>query len=95
MTGIQFVTDENGGKVGILIDLKTTPPPLGRWDGFVSESRRKEKRIPYEQYRAAHARARHIASVHDRLRQLVLPCLDRLLRNLLPQRNRVKRLVLR
>jgi len=31
------------------------------WDGFVSESRRKEKGIPYEQYRASRlkrARAR-------------------------------------
>src|ERR1035438_5629916 len=54
MTGIQFVTDEKGRKVGVLIDLKKHGAIWEDfWDGFVSESRRKEKGIPYEQYRAA------------------------------------------
>jgi hypothetical protein len=54
MTGIQFVTDEKGRKVGVLIDLKKHGAIWqDSWDGFVSESRRKEKGIPYEQYRAA------------------------------------------
>ena len=54
MSGIQFVTDEKGRKVGVLIDLKKHGPVWEAfWDGFVSESRRKEKSIPYEQYRVA------------------------------------------
>jgi len=53
MTGIQFVTDEQGRKVGVLIDLrKHRAIREDFWDGLVSESRRKEKAIPYEQYRA-------------------------------------------
>lgn len=54
MGGIQFLTDEKGRKVGVLIDLKKHGA-IWRdfWDGLVSESRRKEKSIPYEQYRAA------------------------------------------
>lgn len=54
MSGIQFVTDEKGRKVGVLIDLKKTWRYLGGLlDGLVSESRRNEKSIPYEQYRAS------------------------------------------
>jgi hypothetical protein len=57
MTGIQFVTDEKGRKVGVLIDLKKH---RALWedfsDGLISESRRKEKGIPYEQYRANRAK---------------------------------------
>jgi hypothetical protein len=54
MSGIQFVTDEKGHKVGVLIDLKKHGAIWEDfWDGLVSESRRKEKGIPYEQYRAA------------------------------------------
>ncbi len=49
MTGIQFVTDEKGRRTAVLIDLKKH---RAIWDGFVSESRRQEKGIPYEQYRA-------------------------------------------
>jgi hypothetical protein len=53
MTGIQFVTDEKGRKVAVQIDLKKHK---ALWedieDGLISESRRKEKGIPYEQYRA-------------------------------------------
>jgi hypothetical protein len=53
MSGIQFVTDENGRKVGVLIDLKKHGAIWEDfWDGLVSESRRKEKGVPYEQYRA-------------------------------------------
>ena len=54
MTGIQFVTDEKGRKVAVQIDLKKYGAIWEDfWDGLVSESRRKEKGIPYEQYRAS------------------------------------------
>ena len=54
MTGIQFITDEKGRKIGVLIDLKKHAAIWEDfWDGYVSESRRKEKGIPYEQYRAS------------------------------------------
>jgi hypothetical protein len=54
MSGIQFVTDAKGRKVGVLIDLKKHGAIWEDfWDGLISESRRKEKGIPYEQYRAA------------------------------------------
>jgi hypothetical protein len=54
MSGIQFVTDEKGRKVGVLIDLKKHGAIWEDfWDGLISESRRKEKGIPYEQYRAS------------------------------------------
>jgi len=54
MIGIEFVTDEQGRKVGVLIDLKKHGAIWEDfWDGLVSESRRKEKGIPYEQYRTA------------------------------------------
>jgi len=50
MTGIQFVTDEKGRKVGVLIDLKTHG---AFWEDFskalISEARHKEQGIPYEQ----------------------------------------------
>ncbi len=53
MTGIQFVTDEKGRRVGVLIDLKKHGAVWEDFrDGLISESRRKEKSIPYEQYRA-------------------------------------------
>ena len=53
MTGIQFVTDEKGRRTAVLIDLKKHRAIWEDfWDGLVSESRRKEKGIPYEQYRA-------------------------------------------
>jgi hypothetical protein len=52
MTGIQYVTDEKGRKVGVLIDLKTHKAVWEDFhDGLISESRRKEKAIPYQQYR--------------------------------------------
>ena len=53
MTGIQYVTDEKGRKVGVLIDLKKHRAVWEDfWDGLVSESRLKEKGLLYEQYRA-------------------------------------------
>ncbi|HEV3041483.1 MAG TPA: hypothetical protein VHA33_27215 [Candidatus Angelobacter sp.] len=53
MTGIQFVTDDKGRKVAVQIDLKKYGSILEDfWDGLVSESRRSERSIPYEQYRA-------------------------------------------
>ena len=53
MTGIQFVTDERGCKVAVQIDLRKHGAIWEDfWDGLVSESRRKEKSVPYEQYRA-------------------------------------------
>jgi hypothetical protein len=54
MSGIQFVTDEKGRKVGVLIDLKKHGAVWEDfWDGLVSESRRKEKGISYGLYRAS------------------------------------------
>ncbi len=54
MDGIQFVTDEKGRKVAVQIDLKKHAAVLeDLWDGLIVESRRKEKSVPYEQYRAA------------------------------------------
>jgi len=53
MTGIQFVTDEKGRRTAVLIDLKKHRAVWEDfWDGMVSESRRKERSIPYEEYRA-------------------------------------------
>jgi hypothetical protein len=53
MSGIQFVTDEKGRKVGVLIDLKKHGAIWEDfWDGLVSESRRKEKGIPLEKIKA-------------------------------------------
>jgi hypothetical protein len=60
MSGIRFVIDGKGRKVGVLVDLKKHGAIwMDFWDGLVSESRRKEKGVPYEQYRATrlkHAR---------------------------------------
>ena len=47
MTGVQFVTDDKGRKVAVLIDLKKHGVRLQDfWDGLISEKRRKEKGIP-------------------------------------------------
>jgi hypothetical protein len=44
MTGIQFVTNDKGRKVAVLIDLKKHGARLqDLWDGLVSESRRRGK----------------------------------------------------
>jgi len=57
MTGIQFITDEKGRKTAAVIDLKKHK---ALWeeieDGLISESRRKEKGVPYEEYRATRLR---------------------------------------
>jgi hypothetical protein len=53
MRGIQFVIDDTGRKVAVLLDLKRPGPVVEDLvDGLVSESRRDEKSIPYERYRA-------------------------------------------
>ncbi len=53
MTGIRFVVDEKGRRVAVQIDLKKHGAIWEEiWDGLVSESRRKEKSVPYEQHRA-------------------------------------------
>lgn len=45
--------NEKGRKVAVQIDLKRHGAIWEDfWDGLISESRRKEKSIPYEQYRA-------------------------------------------
>jgi hypothetical protein len=60
MSGTQFVTDEKGRKVGVLIDLKKRGAVLEDfWDGLVSESRREEKAVPYERYRASRLKCTH------------------------------------
>jgi hypothetical protein len=52
MSGIQFVTDDKGRKTAVLIDLKKHGALWEDfWDGLVSESRRHEKTIPYQEYR--------------------------------------------
>jgi hypothetical protein len=53
MTGVQFVTDDKGRKVAVLIDLKKHGSRLEDfWDGLISESRRKEVGIPLEKVKA-------------------------------------------
>src|SRR5215472_8736266 len=53
MTGIQFLTDEKGRKVAAVIDLKKH---RALWediqDVLVSQSRKHEKRIPWEKVKA-------------------------------------------
>ena len=62
MNGIQFVTDGKGRKVAVQIDLKKHGALLEEfWDGLISESRRREKTIPYEQYRAKRRQRRSVA----------------------------------
>jgi glucose-6-phosphate isomerase len=53
MTGIQFVINDKGRKTAVLIDLKKHRALWEDfWDGLVSESRGKERSIPYQEYRA-------------------------------------------
>jgi hypothetical protein len=58
MTGIQFTTDAKGRKTAVVIDLRKHRAP---WedieDGLISESRRKERSVPYEEYRASRLEA--------------------------------------
>jgi len=57
MTGIPFVTDAKGRKVAVQINLIRYGAMLEDFgDGLISESRRKEKSIPYEEYRAKRLR---------------------------------------
>jgi hypothetical protein len=53
MTGIQYVTDENGRKIAVQIDLKKHAE---LWqdieDVLISRSRRHEKRIPLDKVKA-------------------------------------------
>ena len=59
MTGIQFITDDKGRKTAAVIDLKKHKAVWEDfWDGLVSESRRKEKGIPYEQYKESRMKKR-------------------------------------
>jgi hypothetical protein len=60
MTGIQFLTDEKGRKTAVVIDLKKHKALWQDfWDGLISESRRKQRGIPYEQYRARRLKRAH------------------------------------
>jgi hypothetical protein len=53
MTGVQFVTDNKGRKVTVLIDLKKHGARIQDfWDGLISESRRDEVGIPLEKVKA-------------------------------------------
>ena len=53
MSGVQFVTDDKGRKVAVLIDLRKHGAKLEDfWDGLISESRRKEKGIPLTKIKA-------------------------------------------
>lgn len=59
MTGVQFVTDEKGRRVAVQIDLRKHRALWEEvWDGLISESRRSEKSIPYEQYRSGRLKRR-------------------------------------
>jgi len=53
MTGIKFITDGKGRKTAVIIDLKKH---RALWedieDALVSESRRHEKRIPFDKVKA-------------------------------------------
>jgi len=53
MNGIQFVTDDKGRKVAVLIDLKKHGVRLQDfWDGLISEKRRREKGMPLAKIKA-------------------------------------------
>lgn len=53
MNGIQYVVDEKGHKVAVQIDLKKYGSLWEDfWDGLISESRRKEKGVPWERGKA-------------------------------------------
>ena len=53
MSGIQFVTDEKGRRIAVQSDLRKHRALWEEfWDGLVSESRRHEKGIPYQEYRS-------------------------------------------
>jgi hypothetical protein len=54
MTGIQFVTDDQGRKVAVQIDLAKHGAALEEfWDGLISASREPEEGIPLESIKAS------------------------------------------
>jgi hypothetical protein len=56
MTGIQFVTDNKGNRVAVQFDLKQYKTLLEEvWDGLLVDSRRGQKTVPYDTYRAKRA----------------------------------------
>ncbi len=60
MTGIQFLTDDKGRKTAVVIDLKKHKALWQDfWNALVSESRRRERNIPYEHYRAHRLKRTH------------------------------------
>ena len=53
MNGIQFVTDDKGRKVAVLIDLKRHAVQATRFLGrLISEKRRREKGVPLNKIKA-------------------------------------------
>jgi len=62
MTGVQYVTDDKGRKIGVLIDLRKHRE---LWediqDVLVSRSRRREKRVPLERVKEGLIRAGKLA----------------------------------
>lgn len=56
MTGIQYVTDAKGRRVAVQIDLNRYAKYREVWedleDVLISETRKKEKRIPLEKVKA-------------------------------------------
>jgi hypothetical protein len=53
MNGIKFITDEKGRKTAVIIDLKKHRALCEDIeDALVSESRRHEKRIPFDKVKA-------------------------------------------
>ncbi len=64
MRGIRFVIDANGRRVAIIIDLKKHGSRLqDLFDGVISESRRKEKGIPFEKVKADLVKRRRVRPV--------------------------------
>ena len=54
MSGIQFVTDANGRRIAVQIDLKKHRELWQETeDVLVSKSRRQEKRVPLDKVKAA------------------------------------------
>lgn len=54
MSGIQFLTDENGRKVAVQIDLRKHGSLWEDfYDGLISEQRRMEKDLPFGMVKAA------------------------------------------
>ena len=53
MTGIRFLTDEDGRKIAVQINLKTHGELWEDfYDALIAEERRGEPAIPYEEYRS-------------------------------------------